>query len=70
MGYLIIIIAAIVLVPLVYLIFARRPGPSQQGEKPIGKPVMFTEPAADEATPDASATRKDTGEAQRRTPAA
>lgn len=69
MGYILVIIAAVILVPLVYLVFTRRAG-GAEGQRPIGKPVMVTEPAADEATPAASAVRKDSAEAQRRTPAA
>ncbi len=70
MGYIIVIAVAILLIPLAYLIFARRPGKAIEGKEPIGRPVMVTEPSADEATPAASSMRKDTSEAQRRTPAA
>lgn len=70
MGYLLIIGLAVVLVPLVFFLFTRKPGTSVEGELPVGKPVMVTEPSADEATPAASSIQKDTTEAQRRTPAA
>ena len=72
MGYLLLILLAVLLVPLVYVVLSRRAGGanSSEGQRPIGKPVMFTEPSADEPTPAASSAPKDTTEAQRRTPAA
>lgn len=70
MGYIAFIILAIVLVPIAYVVMAKRPNKSGQGQMPIGKPVVPSEPAAEEATPDASSIRSDTAEAQRHTPAA
>ena len=69
MGYIYVIIAAIILVPIVFWL-SRRARPSGEGEKPIGKPVMVEKPAADEPTPAASSIQKDTDEAQKRTPPA
>ena len=68
-GYIILIVLAVVLVPIVYVLFARRSTGAAEGQEPIGKPVMRSEPAADEATPAASSIQKDTSAAQRRTPA-
>jgi hypothetical protein len=68
-GYLILILLALVLIPVVYMLLTRRAGNSPtQGQRPIDKPVMVSEPAADEPTPAASSIRKDTSEAQRRIP--
>jgi hypothetical protein len=70
-GYIIVIIVAIVLVPLLYVLMARRPGrSSSEGQRPIGKPVMVEEPASDEPTPAASSMKRDTTAAQKRTPPA
>lgn len=70
MGYIFVVIFAVLLIPVAYIIFAGRPGKNIQGQKPIGKAVSVTEPAADEATPAASSIREDTSKAQSRTPAA
>ena len=72
MGYLILIIVVIVAIPVIFLLAARRPGKTNtEGQKPIGKPVMVEQPAADEANPAASATGpKDTTAAERKTPPA
>jgi len=70
MGYVAVIIFVVLLIPLVYWAFSRRPGKGIEGQEPIGKPVIRSEPAAEEATPAASSIREDTSEAQRRTPAA
>jgi hypothetical protein len=69
-GYIILILIALVIIPVVFAFMSRRSGKNSEGQVPIGKPVMVAEPAADEPTPAASSTRKDTTEAQRRTPAA
>jgi hypothetical protein len=70
MGYIIVILCVVVLVPLVYILFSKRAGTGPiQGQRPVGKPVQVTEPAADEPTPDASSIQKNTSEAQKRTPA-
>jgi hypothetical protein len=70
MGYLIVIVLAVVLIPLVLIVSRRSTGRGVRGEEGVGKPVMATEPAADEPTPDASSVREDTAKAQSRTPAA
>jgi len=69
MGYLYVIIAAIILIPIIFWL-SRRAGPAGEGEKPIGKPVMVAEPAADEPTPAASSIKKETDVAQKHTPPA
>ncbi len=69
MGYIILILLAVILVPVVYMIFSRRSTVIAEGQETIGKAVMRSEPAADEATPAASSIQKDTSAAQRRTPA-
>gem|GEM_PF-3185103 len=69
MGYLYAVIGLIILAPLVFWL-SRRPRPGGECEKPIGKPVMVTEPAADEPTPAASSIQKDTTQAERHTPPA
>lgn len=69
-GYIFVIVLGVLLIPIVYLIFSGRGGKNIQGQKPIGKAVSVTEPAADEATPAASSIRQDTSKAQSRTPAA
>ncbi|HEU5081653.1 MAG TPA: hypothetical protein VFT72_20740 [Opitutaceae bacterium] len=72
MGYLILIVAIVVIIPVIFLLVGKRPGKTNtEGQKPIGKPVMVEQPAADEANPAASSTAsKDTTAAQRKTPPA
>jgi hypothetical protein len=71
-GYLILIVAVIILAPIVFLLVSKRPGKGDtEGEEPIGKPVMVEQPAADEVNPAASSIApKDTTAAQRKTPPA
>jgi hypothetical protein len=69
MGYLWVLFAVIALLPLV-LASRRRSASAGEGEKPIGKAVMVTQPSADEPTPAASSVQKDSEHAQRHTPPA
>ena len=69
MGYIYVIVAALIFIPIVFWL-SRRPSTGGQGEKPIGKPVMVTEPSADQPTPAASSIEQDTVTAQRHTPPA
>ena len=69
MGYILLILLVVVLIPVVYMLLSRRAGASStEGQRPVDKPVMVTEPSADQPTPAASSIRKDTTEAQRHTP--
>jgi hypothetical protein len=69
MGYLYVIVAAIILIPIIFWL-SRRAQPSGEGEKPIGKAVMVEQPSADEPTPAASSIQKNTEAAQKHTPPA
>ncbi len=69
MGYIYVVFALILLVPIIFFL-SRRSKVGGEGEKPVGKAVMTTEPSADAPTPDASSIQKNTGVAQRHTPPA
>ncbi len=70
MGYLFIIIALVILVPLIFLFANSRPGVTGRGQrKEIGEPSpVRTKPSADQPTPGAGAVNQGTSEASRRLP--